>query len=287
MKDQQNGFVGRSLRPLKFIIFFIAGVLAGPCALAQRSVSQEAKADTLLRHQDFEGALKLYSKILKGEKADLKTSYKQALCYYGLKDYTNALKDLERVILEDPNLFQAYLLRAFIYKEQNDLPHMIEDLSAVLRLQPGNVDVVKWRASTYLDEEEFEAAKNDLLYAKTLQDDAEVEMYLGVAYYSLNRTDSAFHCLNNAMGLDVTFLPTYLYACSFSLQESDFNLALKYSENALKLDPTNANALLYKGIALAELKKVDEGCRYLKKALDGGEDDAADYLKEFCYGAED
>ena len=93
--------------------------------------------------------------------------------------------------------------------------------------------------------------------------------------------------MNKAIELDVTFLPPYLYAGSYCLQENEFELVLKYVNVALQIEPNNKTALLYKGVALVELKKEKEGCRCLTKALAAGEDDAADYLKEYCYGARD
>ncbi|HCR53096.1 MAG TPA: hypothetical protein DIW27_01675, partial [Cytophagales bacterium] len=56
-----------------------------------------------------------------------------------------------------------------------------------------------------------------------------------------------------------------------------------YLNMALRLDPENLNAQFYKGIALLELDREEEGCRLLAKAFYAGEDDAGDYLKEKCY----
>ncbi|QLH31908.1 MAG: hypothetical protein HWD62_05205 [Cyclobacteriaceae bacterium] len=58
---------------------------------------------------------------------------------------------------------------------------------------------------------------------------------------------------------------------------------MKFLDVALRLDPENLQALFYKGIALVELKREDEGCRCLNKAFYDGVDDAADYLKQYCY----
>nr|HPI79393.1 hypothetical protein [Cyclobacteriaceae bacterium] len=103
------------------------------------------------------------------------------------------------------------------------------------------------------------------------------------AYYNLEQVDSAFVSINKAIELEPTYLPAYLYGGSFGLQEGNNELALKYLEVALRLDPENLNALFYKGIALLELDRVDEGCSLLAKAFYAGEDDAGDYLKEKCY----
>jgi len=248
----------------------------------------EVEADTLLNRQDFAGALKLYTKIIDASKLKDKSTftavYKRAICYYNLNDLDHALSDLNIFIPEFPDMVHARLLRAFVYKGQGDTDHQLTDLNVLLEAQPANRDLLHWRASVYLDKENFPVAKKDLLSAKAIQDDAETEMLLGSAYYYGGQQDSALLSLNKAIELDATYLPAYLYAGFFCLQEEEFELALKYLNVALKLDPGNTGALFYKGIALVDLKQEKEGCRCLTKAFAAGEDDAADYLKEYCYG---
>ena len=64
----------------------------------------EAEADTLLNHEEFEGALKLYSKIIDGAGPKYKPGnpvfYKRAVCYYSLKNMVSAQKDLDASLLD-------------------------------------------------------------------------------------------------------------------------------------------------------------------------------------------
>ncbi|MDZ7649886.1 MAG: hypothetical protein U5K54_23620 [Cytophagales bacterium] len=93
-----------------------------------------------------------------------------------------------------------------------------------------------------MEKNEYKQAKEDLLIVRQLQDDPEVEMNLAFAYYSLENSDSALIAINKSIELDATFAPAYLYGGSFSLEEENYELALKYLEIALKLDPDNATA---------------------------------------------
>jgi tetratricopeptide (TPR) repeat protein len=266
-------------------------------AFSQHSLAQSEKvkalgveADTLLSRQDFEGARKLYTKVLKGLKEKdqfyYNLVYKRAVSSYSSGHFDEALTDLTEFIPAYPNFPQGLLLRAFIYREKGDADGQLNSLNKVLLLQPGSLDLTKWRASLYLDKGKYDSAIMDLQQVKLYQDDAELETYLGFAYYNTDEKDSAMICLNKAMALDVTYQPAYLYAGSFSLQEEAYDLALKYLNLALRLDPKNYTALFYKGIALVEKDKLDEGCSCLAKAFRLGADDAADYLKEYCYGDE-
>jgi len=175
---------------------------------------------------------------------------------------------------------------AFVYRELDDNEHQLIDLEEAMRFRPGDPDLLRWRAGLYLDKGEYQLAKKDLLEVKVTQTDPETETYLALAYYNLERADSALLTLNEAIKLDATYMPAYLYAASFCLQEEEYDLALKYINIPLRLDPKNSTALFYKGVALIEKKKTDEGCSCLNKAFYLGYDDAADYLKEYCYEVE-
>ena len=71
------------------------------------------------------------------------------------------------------------------------------------------------------------------------------------------------------------------------MEGGDNYTGLKYINLALRLDPKNKQALFYKGAALIELEKIDEGCSCLNRAFYAGMDEAGDYLKEYCFEVED
>lgn len=248
----------------------------------------ETQADTLMSHQDFKGAVKLYTKVISASKLKEKTSYrplyKRAVAYYSLGDFNNAIADMNRFIPEFPENYQAHILRALSYRELDDLDNQLIDVEAALKLTGGEPQILKWRGGLLMQKNEYKQAKEDLLIVRQLQDDPEVEMNLAFSYYSLENPDSAMIAINKSIELDATFAPAYLYGGSFSLEEENYELALKYLDIALKLDPDNVTAQFYKGIALVELKKETEGCRCLTKAFMAGQDDAGDYLKQYCYG---
>ncbi len=251
----------------------------------------EVDADTLLGRNDYEGALKLYTKCIDISKTSdsraLPLLYKRAVCYYYLNEYQPALDDINKFIDQYPVKDQARLLRAFIYKGLDDAEHQISDLTELLVSQPESHDLLAWRGTAYLDKNQYDLAKKDLLGARASGDDAETEMLLGMAYYYGGQPDSALVSLNQSIQMNATYLPPYLYAGYFCMQQDEYQLSLKYLDVALKIEPSNTSALFYKGIALVEMKEEKEGCRYLTRAFKAGEDDAGDYLKEYCYGEDE
>lgn len=259
---------------------------------SQKWKEWEAKADTLYNGQDFAEAVTLYSKVLDSNKPkdglfedkDLyNVLYKRAVCYYSTQEYDKALKDLELFKPAYPDAPQPKLLRAFIYRELDDLENQLIQLDEAMQLQPPNADLLKWRGLLYIQKSEYKRALADMLHARQFQDDPEIETYLGLAYFHTEKKDSAFISFNKAIEIDATFTASYLYAGSMAIQDGNFGLSLEYLNLALRLDAKNKEALFYKGVALVELKRLDEGCRCLNRAFYAGFDDAADYLTEYCF----
>ena len=277
---------------LLFIVLAALLASAASPAMAQSAKLKkwEVEADTAMSMQDYAKAIKIYSKIVKSsklkERADYGALYKRAVCYYSISDFTHALEDLNKVVPQFPQMPQTRMLRALVYGELGQDDKKREDLKQALTADPANPGLLKWRASVYLEDEEYNLARKDLETAKLFEDDAETEMYLAVAQYNTGSIDSAFQSLDKSIELDATYMPAYMYASSFCLEEDRYDQALKYLELAGMLEPKNTTVYFYKGIALAELDRTDEGCVYLRKAFYGGFDDASGYLKEYCFGVE-
>ncbi len=269
------------------LVFLLAILSLGTFAQAPKWKEWEAKADTLYKQEDFREAVKLYTKAIDlsklKDKDAYRSVYKRAVSYYTLGQFDAALKDLDLFIPQYPNVAQAKLLRAFIYRELGDDDKQLENLEEAIGSQAPNPDLLKWRGLLYLQKSEYAKAKSDLTLARLLQDDPEVETYLGLAYYNLQQKDSAYTSFNKSIELDAMYTPAYLYAGSVSLEDTNYKLALEYLNLALRLEPKNKEAIFYKGIALIELERTDEGCSCLNRAFYAGMDDAAGYLKEYCY----
>ncbi|MBX2946120.1 MAG: tetratricopeptide repeat protein [Cyclobacteriaceae bacterium] len=273
---------------LLVFIFFSAGLLAQP--KPTKIQVAEALGDTLFSREDFVGALKQYNKVVKATK--LKTPeqrqvlYKRAVCFFYLGEFEKALADLKVFIPENENLPRARILRAFIYREMGEQQLQLDDLNEVLDWDSMNPDLLKWRAGLLVEMGENEQALAELKLIRQWAPDEEVELYSGLAYYALEKPDSALYHFDQAILLDGGYLPAYQYAGSLCLEQEAFELALTYINLALRLDAQNSELQFYKGIALVELGQKEEGCRLLNKAFYKGVDDAAGYLEEFCFPKE-
>jgi tetratricopeptide (TPR) repeat protein len=287
---------GKGLGSMDYGLFLFL-LLTSISAFAQRpdpiKLQQwEAEGDTLMGQQRYSEATRVYTKVIDAtklsEKTDYNALYKRAISqYYTEGQHDFALVDVDKFLKEFPQVPQAHILRALIYRVKDDADKQLEDLDFAINAQPANPGLLKWRAGLLLDKQEFEKAKSDARNAILYQDDPEAEAYLAFAHFNLGRPDSALLAINKAIELDYSYVPAYMYAGSFCLQETEYDLALKYLNLGMRVDPENAAMLFYKGVVLVELENMDEACSCLNKAFYMGYDDASGYLEEYCYKVED
>lgn len=249
----------------------------------------EIEADTLVSQQNYEGALDLYNKVIDKIKPDSEEEYqlyyKRAVCHYGLQNFEEALKDINTVIEKYPQP-QAKLLRAYIYQELENYEAQLTDLNELLTLNPDNVEMIQWRASVLMESGKYDEAQKDIRKLLQYQSSPDLKSYLGLTYYYQSNPDSALIIFDEVIKEDPNFVQSYLYAASLCLDEEAYELALTYINKGLQTEPSNPTFQFYKGIALVESDQQKEGCRCLTKAFQAGIDDVADYLKQYCYGAD-
>jgi tetratricopeptide (TPR) repeat protein len=278
---------------MRFLIILCGFLLCAMHAHAQSEQwkALEVEADTLMSRENYEGALLKYDQIIKA--TGLKDAdtyfiyYKRGVCLYSLQRYEEALQDVEQFIKLQPDFHQAKLLKAFLGREMGDTQIQITSLTDLLQQDPKNLDLLKWRATTFVDAGMYAESRRDTKAAQNIHDDAELEGYMGISYYYESKSDSALMYFDKAIALDRSYLTSYLYAGSLCLDEEAYDLSLIYLNKGLQIDPTNVSLQFYKGIALVEKGDLIPGCRLLAKAFNSGIDDAGDYLKDFCYKMEE
>lgn len=247
------------------------------------------EADTLAGRQDFKGAIELYNKIVESSKLktddDYQVLYNRAYCYFALNEFGPALRDISQYLEKFPEE-HALLLRIYINQGLGDPEGQLSDLNTLMQSGPGNPELLRWRVSVLMDLGKNAEAQKDLHTLLTYQPDPELQLYLGLTYYNLQQTDSAFMEFDKVIASNPDVVQSYLFAGSIAVEEGAYDLALRYLNDGLKQEPQNTTLLFYKGVALVEKKNTTEGCRCLSKAFNNGFDDAADYLKEYCYGVE-
>jgi tetratricopeptide (TPR) repeat protein len=248
------------------------------------------EADTLMNRQDFNGALKLLTKVIKVSKLkteeDYLALYNRAICYFSLGNHELALKDVNQY-LNKYGEQHALMLRLYIYQEQGKQELLLQELSRLSSDHPDNADFIQWRIDILMEGEAYDLARKDIRRLMALQSSPQLTAYLGMNYYYDDLPDSALTMWDEALKGDPSMHEVYLYAASLCVEEEAYPLALKYIDQGLRFNPNETSLIFYKGISLVETSKIQEGCRCLNKAFNAGEDGAIGYLKDFCYGLDD
>jgi tetratricopeptide (TPR) repeat protein len=211
--------------------------------------------------------------------------YKRAYAFYGVGKFDEALKDINRFIAKNPDP-QAKLLRAYINQELGNSEEQLKDLNEFIAGTPDNLELIRWRASVLMTMEKYAEARRDIRRILEQDPNPDIKGYLGLSYYYDNKPDSALTIFDDAIKTNPANAQSYIYAASLALEEEAYELALQYINKGLTAEPANTTLIFYKGIALVQDEKKDEGCRCLSKAFNAGLDDAGEYLKSFCYGVE-
>ncbi|HMG91050.1 MAG TPA: tetratricopeptide repeat protein, partial [Chryseolinea sp.] len=209
------------------LLMLISPVFLAAQSDKSKNVDIMAQADTLLAKEDFTGALALYNKIIDKSKTvsddDVSVFYKRAFCYYGLERFDQALKDINQYIEKKPD-DQAKLLRAYINQELGNYEDQLKDLNQFITAHPENLELLQWRASVFMEMENYKDAQKDIKVILKHQDSPELKSYLGLTYYYLNDADSALTLFDEVIAQDPNHIQTYLYAASLTLEQDAFEL---------------------------------------------------------------
>ncbi len=252
-------------------------------------IAWEVQGDTLLNRGDFKGAAELFTKLIAKTRfttaEDYDLYYKRGAAYLQMHDHNNALSDA-RTYLSKTGDDQGRVLQVYIYQDMGKPDEAITQVDSLQLKYPDNQEIAQWKIQLLMDAERYADVKGLLQKAIAQGGDSKMKLWLGLAHYYLGELNEAFTTFDGLIAEDPTKMEPYLYAASLCLEDGLYEKSLQYSDQGLKQNPADASLMFYKGIALYETKNTEESCRYLARAFNKGVDDAADYLKEYCYGVE-
>jgi tetratricopeptide (TPR) repeat protein len=218
--------------------------------LLLRGEIQEALKDNLAAKADYDRAIEL-----KGTNV-YEALYKRALLnYLELGEKDAAMADLTAVIKNSPEPdASAFFIRGLLYTENNQLEEANADFESLNKLDSTFTDAYYYWADVKLKMEQYnEALRLITLYLK----DAETLSESNLAY-------------------------AYQLIGKMRLQQKDFAGALQAFEQSLAHDDELGETHFWFAKTLLALKRKEEACKSLYKALDLGYEDAELELEEEC-----
>ena len=199
------------------------------------------------------------------------------------KDYKYAIKDLRKIIKLKPSIYKYNSLLADYYFHEMKYKKALEFYISANRNYPyeltNNINLAK----SYYRSGDFE---NAILYMNkyTEVDKKNVDAYklAGQIYYdkgdmqqSINYLTKAVYIENRRLDILMARGKSYLGNEEYQRAGRDFNIALD-------LDSQNGELWYLKGIAFFNQDKIDEACKYFKKASYLNYYKAEEYLLQEC-----
>ena len=198
---------------------------------------------------DFNSAAR---RIPVGREQDVQTDalyFYRATAHLYLQMYDQALMDLNRVLLVDPDLVAAYNNRGIAYYSLKDFDHALADFNQAIQLDPAQADAYSNR---------------------------------GTLYHARNDSPHALADFNQAIQLQPDNVQTYLSRSNIYFQQGDYAHALDDANQALQLDPNRSFAYttrgtIYLGLSSQEtdpnrqIKRLEQAVTDLRHAQALGE----------------
>lgn len=189
---------------------------------------------TVINNTNYKNELTFYNYILRVGKAPAWVRVNLGNIFYTNKMYDKAIEQVNLVLLEEPNVGDAYFLLGNVLKDRGDLNKAIEVYKKVI--------ILNSRAS--------EAFNN-----------------LGLAYNTLGRDKEALESFKKALELDPESLFALRNLADLFISKKSFPQALELCKRLLELNHYDVPGRVRLGIILAELGRFKESERVFKEAL--------------------
>lgn len=175
--------------------------------------------------------------------------YNRSMLYRISGQIEEGLKDINIAIEKDNNNIYFQLARATLYKEAGDIKSSIKDYNQIINLDPTFIDAYIYRS---------------LMYS-----------YIG----NLNQAQSD---IDAALAIDPQDPRLWNIKGNINVYFEDYELAIEYYNEAIKLDVNFAKAYHNRGLALIMQMSKDRGCDDLRKAERLGYLPSAPKIEFFC-----
>lgn len=177
--------------------------------------------------------------------------------YFKQRNYADAIGLLQTATLEIPEnlVLKHYLARVYMEDAQLDLA--IDELDKILEEQPENYDAYYDLARVYFELGNYDLAIQNFENVLEYKSDNEwVYYYLGQAYEANDEIDKALSNYLKAIAQNDKFHPAYKKAGILFLARNDFEDAIDYFEDYIKL-----------GVPEEEIKIIKDTIERIKRGL--------------------
>lgn len=220
-------------------IAFIIALLSATTATAQSGIDNPIT----------KAVLQVYEQQIRENPNDYITRLRRAYEYYQHDEYLRALADVNEAIKVTPLnesdvLLQEYMLRAGIYNQTRKKEQALADLNAAFDIDPNSMQVINERANTEFELGMYGDAKADYQRLRRINS-RNSQALLGLARVAIveNNLGLANEYLEEAVNLDPNNAEIYVRRASVRKQMGDHNNAVDDLLLAISSDSKNNKAI--------------------------------------------
>jgi tetratricopeptide (TPR) repeat protein len=230
---------------------FFAGFLYTLCvACAGESVNQQD--NVLLAQKKFSEAIRfaslnsrgeMYNALMEAIRLDpLEPRYHWEIgrSYFADSELEKAEREFKHTIRLNDGFWEAHKELGRLYMRMGDLEKAVFYLKESLR-KPGVSSpqaIHNWIAISYYGQNKFQEAESAWLEALRIKENESVLLNLALAYRDREFFDKAIDTLKRAVRANARFAPAHFHLALLYLKNKDFELATKYFDQTVELDPT-------------------------------------------------
>ncbi|MBN1374653.1 MAG: tetratricopeptide repeat protein, partial [Dehalococcoidia bacterium] len=233
-------------------------------AYYNRGVAYFAKLDMEKTAADMDAALKINHNLAPAY------NYRGQIYLYE-SDLDSALESFDKAIEKDPDMAEAYKFRGLIHIAKKQSAAALADLNKSIELDDSDAMAYYYRGNADNANEDFDAALKDLNRAIALVTSADTTtfgpfkhdvdgMYLerAIAYRGKQQLTQAVADARKAVELNPTYAPSQVTLGEFLTVNGDIEEGIKVLTQAIKLDPTIAEAYINRAVAYEILAVIQK-----------------------------
>lgn len=221
------------------------------------------------KQQHFEQAANRYQEAINCDPDFLPAYYNRANTFYELKEYFNALKDLDHIETIQPDTAITSFIRGLVQTKLRNFDLAKTAFKKAFDLDSTNVEYLVNLANVKFYLKDYENAKSDLYKAIELnQFEANIYNTLSMIATDENNLEEAMKQVNKAISLspeEPYFVNNrgYIFLIQNELEKAEADI-----NNSLSADPENGWAYRNKGIYYLMKQDFENAERLLKQAND-------------------
>jgi tetratricopeptide (TPR) repeat protein len=166
---------------------------------------------------------------------------------YQQKEYDEALKEYQRILTENQDLYQVYDKIGLCYYRLNDIENATEAFKLMLEKEPQSQDTLINLSAIYFEKGDLEEGMKyfEQLDEKSLEDPS-LFYNIGILLFENRQIDMAIDYLQKCLAVDPRYVNGYYQLALVYLNKGDLEEAKKNLEKVIKLAPESEKAALAK-----------------------------------------